>query len=167
MGLPDSSLRRRRAHATHLLRWAATLGSLAILLAGCSAILESPPEPTPLDFPGIAGEIANRGVDLDRIVSGDDGCDDSTLTATAIGFDATGLGMTEPTRLRVYIFRTGETYDRRRADVDACVAAWVADPATAEFIDARPFVIVGQGPWTDEFKAAIREAMTVAAGNGG
>lgn len=143
------------------------LAASVLLLAGCSAILEASPEPTPMDFPGIAGELANRGLELDRIASGDDGCDDSTLAPTAIGFDASGLGMDAPLRLRIYIFRTGETYDRRRPDVDACVAAWAADPARFELIDARPYVLAGQGPWTDEFKSAIREALTVAAGNGG
>ncbi len=146
---------------------AIALTACVAVLAGCSAILEGPPEPTPLDFPGIAGEIANRGLDLDRITSGDDGCGDPTLTATAIGFDVRGLGVTDPIRLRVYIFRTGDTYDRRRPDVDACVAAWARDPGAAEFVDARPYVLVGQGPWPEAFKAAIREALTVAAGNGG
>ena len=139
----------------------------ALVLAGCSAILESSPEPTPMDFPGIAGELANRGPVLDAIVSGDDGCDDPSLAPTAIAFDATGLGMDDPVRLRVYIFRNGETYERRRPDVDACAAAWTTDPATFELVDAKPFVLAGQGPWTDEFKAAIRASMTAAAGNGG
>ena len=146
---------------------AARLVAAVLLLAGCSAILEASPEPTPMDFPGIAGELANRGLELDAIASGDDGCSDPTLTATAIAFDATGLGVESPIRLRIYIFRTGETYDRRRPDVDVCAGAWATDPATFEMIDARPYVLAGQGPWTDEFKAAIREALTVAAGNGG
>jgi len=67
----------------------------------------------------------------------------------------------------VYIFRNGETYERRRPDVDACATAWSTDPATFELVDAKPFVLAGQGPWTDEFKAAIRDALTAAAGNGG
>lgn len=120
-----------------------------------------------MDFPGIAGELANRGLVLGAIVSGDDGCGDPSLTPTAIAFDATGLGMDDPVRLRVYIFRNGETYERRRPDVDGCVAAWATDPATFELVDAKPFVLAGQGPWTDEFKAAIRESLTAAAGNGG
>ena len=138
-----------------------------VVLAGCSTILQASPAPTPMDFPGIAGELANRGITLDRFTSGDDGCHDSTLTATAIGFDASGLGLTTPIRLRIYIFRTGETFDRRRPDVDPCVAVWAQDPATVEFIDAKPFVLAGQGPWPAEFKAAIRDALTAAAGNGG
>ena len=144
---------------------ALTLG--AVLLAGCSALLQSAPAPTPMDFPGIAGELANRGLVLDHISSGDDGCHDSTLTGTAIGFDASGLGVETPTRLRIYIFRTGDTYERRQADVDPCVAIWATDPATIEFIEAKPFVLAGQGPWPAAFKAAIREALMVAAGNGG
>lgn len=150
-----------------VIRPVATVLAVALLLSGCSAILESSPEPTPMDFPGIAGELANRGIDLDRIASGDDGCGDATLTGTAIGFDASGLGVDPATRLRIYIFRTGDTYDRRRADVEPCVAAWATDPATVEFIDAKPFVLAGQGPWPADFKAAIREALAVAAGNGG
>lgn len=120
-----------------------------------------------MDFPGIAGELANLGITLDHIVSGDDGCHDPTLTATAIGFDASGLGVSAPIRLRIYIFRTGETFDRRRPDVDTCVATWASDPATVEFIDARPFALAGQGPWPAEFKAAIRAALLESAGNGG
>jgi hypothetical protein len=143
------------------------IGVVALLLTGCDAIVLSSPEPTPMDYPGIAGELANRGLELDAITSGDAGCDDPTLTATAIGFDASGLGVDPPIRLRVYIFRTGETYDRRRPDVDGCVAAWASDPATFELINARPYVLAGQGPWPDAFKAAIREALAVAAGNGG
>lgn len=148
--------------------WIVVVVALAsLVLTGCDAILESSPEPTPADFPGIASELANRGLDLDAITSGDAGCEDVTLIPTAIGFDASGLGQAEPIRLRVYIFRNSETYDRRRLDVDACVAVWATDPATLEMVDARPFVLAGQGPWTAEFKAAVREAMTVAAGNGG
>lgn len=120
-----------------------------------------------MDFPSLAGELATRGIALDRITSGDDGCRDSTLTATAIGFDASGLGLTTPARLRIYIFRNGETYDRRRPDVDRCVAAWAQDPATVEFVDSRPFVLAGQGPWPAAFKTAVRGALTAAAGNGG
>jgi hypothetical protein len=47
------------------------------------------------------------------------------------------------------------------------VAQWATDVAKVEMVDARPFVLAGQGPWTDEFKAAVREAMTAAAGAGG
>ena len=147
-------------------RVAAALAA-ALLVGGCGAILESSPEPTPMDFPGIAGELAQRGLELDAITSGDDGCGDRTLTATAIGFDAAGLGVDDPIRLRIYIFRNGETYDRRRPDVDACAAAWATDPATFELIDARPFVLAGQGPWPAAFEAAVRDSLLFAAGNGG
>ena len=160
---------RRSRHLTRRTVLAVLTGALlfAVLLAGCGAILESSPEPTPMDVPGIAGELANRGLDLDAITSGDDGCGDRTLTATAIGFDAAGLGVDDPIRLRIYIFRNGETYERRRPDVDGCAAAWATDPATFELVDAKPYVLAGQGPWPDAFKAAVREALAVAAGNGG
>lgn len=138
-----------------------------VVLTGCSSILQGSPEPTPQSFPGIAGELATRGIVIGKYQSGDDGCHDATLTATAVGFEASGLGVTTAIRLRIYIFGSSDSYDRRRPDVDTCVAAWTTDPATVEFVEARPFVLAGQGPWPDAFKAAIRAALTAAAGNGG
>jgi hypothetical protein len=139
----------------------------AALASGCSAVLESSPEPTAADFPGIASDLANRGLTLTNFQSGDDGCQDRTLTGTAVGFDAKGLGVTDPIHLRVYIFRNPETYDRRRPDVDTCVAAWATDPATVEMIDASPFVLAGQGPWPEAFKAAVRDSLSYSAGSRG
>jgi len=139
----------------------------AISLMGCGRILQGSPEPTPMNFPSMAGEFTSRGIGIANWTSGDAGCRDATLIPTAIGFDASGLGLAPPTRLRIYIFGDAAAYDRRRADVDACVAAWAVDPATVEFVDARPFVIAGQGPWPPAFKEAIRAALVAAAGNGG
>lgn len=138
-----------------------------VALTGCGRILQGSPEPTPMDFPSMSGEFAKRGIAIDHWVSGDAGCSDSSLIPTAIGFDATGPGLTAATRLRIYVFADGAAYDRRRADVDTCVAAWATDPATFELVDARPFVVAGQGPWPDAFKTALRAALTAAAGNGG
>ena len=145
--------------------WLLALASL--VLGGCSVLLESSPEPSPADFPGIASELANHGLILDAFTSGDAGCDDPTLAPTAVAFDATGLGIEAPTRLRVYIFRNGATYERRAADVDACAQAWATDPATFEIVNAKPFVLAGQGPWPAAFEAAVRESLQIAAGNGG
>lgn len=164
MRSPGRLFRRGRARTA---LGVALLTLVTSAVAGCGALLEGSPEPTPADFPGIAGELAGRGLVLDAITSGDAGCDDPTLAPTAVGFDATGLGVVEPIRLRVYIFRNGETYERRAADVDTCAAAWATDPATFEIIGAKPFVLAGQGPWPADFEAAIREALRVAAGNGG
>jgi hypothetical protein len=139
----------------------------ALVVGGCGRILQGSPAPTPMDFPSMAGELARQGIVIGHYASGDDGCQDSKLTPTAIGFDASGLGVTDPIRLRVYIFADGAAFDRRRADVDACAAKWATDPGTVEFVDASPFVLVGQGPWPDAFKNALRAAMTAAAGTGG
>lgn len=139
----------------------------AITLTGCSRILQGSPEPTPMDFPSMAGEFTNRGITIGNWTAGDAGCHDATLIPTAIGFDAGGLGVAPPTRLRIYIFADAAAYDRRRADVDTCVAAWITDPATVELVDASPFVIAGQGPWPAAFKTAVRAALVAAAGNGG
>lgn len=156
----------RRTRGVAPARWLAlVLG--ALLLAGCSALQGHPPEPTPLDFGGIAGQIALQGIAVDRPVSGDAGCQDPTLIPTAIGLDVSGLGVTSPLRARIYIFGNKAAYDRRRADVDSCVAAWATDPGTVEFVDASPFVLAIQGPVPAAFKAALVRALTTAAaGNG-
>jgi hypothetical protein len=139
----------------------------ALAVSGCGRVLQGSPEPTPMDFPSMAGALARQGIVIGHYASGDDGCQDGTLTATAIGFDASGLGVTDPIRLRVYIFADGAAFERRRADVDACAAKWATDPETVEFVDASPFVLAGQGPWPEPFKSAVRAALTEAAGNGG
>jgi hypothetical protein len=142
------------------------LAVVALLLAGCSALKGTAPQDTPQDFGGIAGDIALAGVTVGRPVSGDAGCKDPTLIATAVGFDVSGLGVPTPIRARVYIFADHAAYERRRPDVDTCVAAWATDPATVEFIDASPYVLVVQGPIPPAFKAALVRGLTAAAGNG-
>ena len=167
----SAALRPSRAAAAGHRRRAPRLAVTALLVtlvaSGCSAILESPPAPTPLDFPGMAGQLARQGLAVDSVTSGDAGCDDPTLAATAIGFSVSGLDLPAPVRLRVYIFRDAATYQRRRADVDRCAAGWASDPATFEFVDASPYVLAGQGPWPARFAATVRAALVIAAGNGG
>ncbi|HEV2005363.1 MAG TPA: hypothetical protein VGQ85_02010 [Candidatus Limnocylindrales bacterium] len=147
---------------------AAALRSLAaiVLLAGCSSLVEARPTPTPLDFGGIQGTLAHAGIALTNTVSGDTGCTDPSLIPTAIGFDASGLGVTTPVRLRIYIFTDRAAWQRRRADVDTCIAAWATDPATIETIGQSPYVVAGQGPWPAAFKTGIAAALKEAAGNG-
>jgi hypothetical protein len=160
--LPGIALDRPR------LRRVASLTVLAaFLLAGCSAILEDQPVATPVPFPEISGFLAQHGIVVSNYTSGDAGCVDRNLIPTAIAFDAAGLDALQPLRLRIYIFRDHDTWQRRRPDVDACAALWATDPATFEFVDASPYVVASQGPWPPQFKAALRAAITEAAGNGG
>lgn len=137
-----------------------------ILLAGCSSLVEARPTPTPLDFGGIQGTLAQAGIALTNTVSGDAGCPDPNLVPTAIRFDATGLGVTTPVRLRIYIFTDRAAWQRRQPDVDACIAAWATDPATIETIGQSPYVVAGQGPWPAAFKTALAASLVEAAGNG-
>jgi hypothetical protein len=153
--------------ARRILARATLVGILIAIVGGCSALKGSVPEPTPLDFPGIAGQLTLQGLTVGNPVSGDAGCTDPTIVPTAIGFDLTGAGVTTPKRARIYIFRNRDAYERRRADVDKCVAQWATDPASIEFVDASPYVVVTQGPVPAAFKDAIRRGLTVAAGNGG
>jgi hypothetical protein len=136
----------------------------AVLVAGCGTISRTPPAPTPADFPAMAGILTQHGIRVDGIVSGDAGCDDAGLAKTAIGFDASGLDQPTPVRVRVFIFRNRETYERLRATVDQCAAAFVTDPETFESVEASPFVVAGQGPWGATFKDTLRAAIVEAAG---
>ena len=147
---------------------AAALRLLAavVLLAGCSSLVEVQPTPTPLDFGGIQSTLAQAGITLTNTVSGDAGCTDPNLIPTAIGFDATGLGVATSVRLRIYIFTDRAAWQRRQPDVDACIAAWAKDPATIETISQSPYILAGQGPWPAPFKAAVASALEEAAGNG-
>jgi len=142
------------------------IGLSAVTLAACGFVSTTPPAPTPADFQGIAGEIVRRGVVIERIVSGDPGCEDAELARTAIRFDASGLGQTEPTTVFLYIFRNRDAYERLRSRIDACARSYVDDPDTFESVETSPFVLAGQGPWAVGLGAALREALVVAAGTG-
>ena len=143
------------------------LVAAALMLAGCAGILESAPTPDPVPFPEITGQLGRFGIAVSNWVSGDPGCEDSSLSPTAIRFEAEGLDQPTPIVLRIYIFRNRDAWDRRLADVDTCAAAWATDPATFEQLQVSPYVVAGQGPWPTAFAAALRTAITAAAGNGG
>lgn len=138
---------------------------LALVLAGCANVFRAPtPDPEP--FPGITAQLGRFGVDVLSWTAGDPGCDDPSLSATSIRFDAQGLDQVAPVTLRIYIFRNREAWDRRLADVDACAAEWAVDPATFEIVQTSPYVLAGQGPWPALFEEAIRKGLTEAAGSG-
>jgi hypothetical protein len=142
------------------------VAAAAVVLAGCSALLEAAPTPTPQPFPGISGELGRVGVDVVSWTAGDTGCDDPTLVPTAIRFDAEGLDQPTPVHVRIYIFKSREAWERRSADVDSCVGRWATDPATFELLQVSPYVVAGQGPWPPEFDKAMRDGITAAAGTG-
>lgn len=150
-----------------LMRAVALAAMLAVGAGSCVGVLESPPVPDPEAFPGISGQLGRFGVDVLNWTSGDPGCDDPTLSATAIRFDAAGLDQQTPVTFRIYIFRNRAAWERRLADVDTCAAAWANDPATFELVQVSPYVLAGQGPWGPEFEAAVRKGLAEAAGSGG
>lgn len=149
------------------------LGAIALVasivsLAACSGTTElGPPKPTPADITGIASDLLQRGVTIRDLVSGDAGCDDPDMIPSAISFKASGLDQPAPVPVRIFIFRNADSYQKQRPAVDSCAAAWITDPEGYEAIDVSPFVLTGQGPWAPEFKAALRSALTTAAGDGG
>ena len=139
----------------------------ALAVAACSFVETTPPAPTPADFPDTAIQLAQRGIALDHVVSGDAGCDDKVLAPTAIAFDASGLDQATKVRVYMYVFRNREAFERLSATIDDCARTFVTDPETYESLEQSPFVIVGQGPWGPKFKAALRAGLEVAAGTGG
>ena len=152
---------RRRLHPARL---SALALAAAMAVVGCGTISRTPPAPTPADFPAMAGVLTQHGIGVDKIVSGDAGCDDANLAKTAIGFDASGHDQLTPVRVRVFIFRNRATYERLRSTIDRCAAAFATDPATFESIETSPYVVAGQGPWGATFKDNLRAAITEAAG---
>jgi len=139
---------------------------VVLALVGCGTISTTPPAPTPADWQGIATELTVRSILIEDIVAGDAGCDDRTLIPTAIGLTASGLDQEAPVRIYLYIFRNRASFERLRASIDECARAFVTDPEAFETVEESPFVLAGQGPWAPEFEAAVREALTVAAGTG-
>ena len=137
-----------------------------VSVSACGSISTTAPAPTPADFQGIASELTKRGIEIDRLVSGDAGCQDPVLVPTAIGFTADGLDQAAPTRVYLYVFRNRGSFERLRATIDDCAQAFVTDPETFETVEQSPFVVAAQGPWGPRFEAALREALEVAAGTG-
>lgn len=154
-----------------MIRKRVSLAIAALLLGGaagaCGAISFSPPPHAPESFPEIVSQLGRFGVEAENWVAGDAGCSDPTLGPTAIRFDARGLDQPTPITMRIYIFRNRDAWERRRADVDRCVAEWAEDPASLEFVDRSPYVLAGPGPWGSEFEDAVRKALGEASGTGG
>jgi hypothetical protein len=139
---------------------------VTVAVAGCGNLRQSPPAPTPADFQGIAGDVVQRGIRIDHIVSGDAGCADAELQKTAIAFDAFGLDQTTPVRVYLYIFRNRDSYEKLRATVDQCARTYVKNAEAFESVETSPYVVAGQGPWGQAFRANLRAAIEEAAGTG-
>jgi hypothetical protein len=138
----------------------------SFVVGGCGTLAQSAPAPTRAGFQGIAGDIVQRGIRIEHLVSGEAGCNDANLSKTAIAFDAVGLDQPTAVRLYLYIFRNRDVYQRLRSTVDTCARSWVSDPATYETVETSPYVVAGQGPWGPSFKANLRAAIEEAAGSG-
>jgi hypothetical protein len=139
--------------------------TVCLIVSGCGRATALP-SPTPADFAGIVKELTRAGITVDNVVSGDAGCPDPTLAPTAIAFDAHGLDQAQAVRIRVYIFRNRDSWERLSGSVATCARSYVTDPSGYESLAPSPFVVSGQGPWAPQFAAALKEAFTAAAGNG-
>jgi hypothetical protein len=163
VGSPGSILSRRRGGRGSAIL--ACLG-LALALAGCSTS-NVPIAPTPADFAGIAQVLRARGITVTDVVSGDAGCPDADLAKSAISFRMSGLDQATPVAAHLYVFGSQAAFERRAGDVAACARSYVTDPAGLESFDVSPYVVAGQGPWAPGLRAALRDGLAVAAGNGG
>jgi hypothetical protein len=159
-----STLRHRVRVASALLAGALTAGGL---IAGCGAVSMTPPAATPTDFPGLAGRLNAAGIRVADWVSGDPGCDDPDLRATAIRFTARGRDQADPVTLYLYVFRNRAAFERNRAKIGPCAGAYVTDPQSFEQVEQSPYVLAGQGPWAPGFEAALRATLEIASGSGG
>ena len=137
--------------------------ALALLVIGCGRQVGETPAPTPVDFEGIVEVLIQGGIHVTDLRSGDPGCDDRTLVGTAISALASGLDQAPPVRIHFYLFRDHAAYGRRRADVDACLRVFIANPAAIEAVDASPYVAAGEGPWGSQFRTALRAALIAAS----
>jgi hypothetical protein len=136
-----------------------------LIVTGCGRAT-GVPSPTPADFVGIVDQLSRAGIAVANVVSGDAGCPDPTLAPTAIAFDARGLDQAEPVRIRVYIFRNRDAWQRLAGSVATCARNYVTDVSTYESLAPSPFVVSGQGPWASQFSAALERAFSAAAGTG-
>jgi hypothetical protein len=133
---------------------------------GCSAFTPTSEPATPTDFAGIVAELQTLGIAVNRVVSGEAGCDDQRLARTAIGFDASGLDQATPLRVHLYAFKDRQVYDQLRPSVDACARSFVTNAADFGSVDAAPYVLAGNGPWPPAFKDALRTGLLRAAVGG-
>ncbi len=147
-------------------RLAACLAVIALAgsVAGCKALADTPPPPSPADFAGIVSFLAAQGISVDHVRTGDAGCPDAKLVGPAISLRASGLDQPTPVAIHLYIFANAASYEKLRSNVDACAAMYVTDPSTYEAVDSTPYVAAGQGPWAPEFVTALRTALAKAAG---
>jgi len=146
----------RVAGRARIVLFAALLGLVA---TACGAFTPTTAPATPTDFAGIVAELASVGIDVNRVVSGEAGCDDQRLSRTAIGFGARGGDPTTPVRIHLYAFKNQQVYEQLRPAVDACARSNVTDAAAFGSVDAPPCVLAGNGPWTPAFKDALRTAL--------
>ncbi len=163
MASPASVVHRRRGTLGRAI--VACLG-LAAGLVGCTTS-NVPIAPTPADFAGISQVLRARGITVTDVVSGDAGCPDADLAKSAISFRMSGLDQATPVAAHLYVFGSQAAFERRAGDVAACARSYVTDPAGLESFDVSPYVVAGQGPWAPGLRAALRDGLTVAAGNGG
>ena len=154
------------ARAVARARIALLAALLGLVAAACSAFTPTTAPATPTDFAGIVAELASVGIDVNRIVSGEAGCDDPRLSRTAIGFDARGGDQATPVRIYLYAFKDQQVYEQLLPAVDACARSYVTDAAAFGSVDEPPYVLAGNGPWTPAFKDALRTALRRASVGG-
>lgn len=146
----------------------AAAAALAIGLAACAG---PPISPTPAPVSGVYQQVALHGGSLVGAVSGDAGCAvaDQAPLATHVRFHIpASSGDVQDVYLFVYADRAA--FDRQASSFASCRAAYAASQAAGgrpvRAVEVSPYRAFGPA-WSDETLGVIRDALTVAAGNGG
>lgn len=123
-----------------------------------------------MDLSGLVQEMVKRGIAVLSATSGEAGCDDPDLVANAVHFRVLPPGEARPRDVFLFTFGNHAAWAAGGPAVTACRTAWSARVATGEEgvweLDVSPFRLFGAG-WSPTLRELLRQAVTVAAGNGG
>ncbi len=142
--------------------------ALVLLVGACAG---PPIVDTPQPATGVFGELAILGGSTVSLTSGDTGCGQSAMVPYAIHaqirLPANALDTTD-----VYLFTWADhaAWQRGGTRFQECLTEYAADQTTmgraVGRLDVSPYRAFGAG-WSPQFRSALQQAMTRAAGNGG
>lgn len=145
---------------------AAVLAAAAI----ASACAGPPVADTPQPATGVFTQMATNGIATENLTSGDSGCNDPAQAPFAIHakvrYPASASGTSD-----VYLFTYADrgAWQREADAFESCRAAYASGAANGRTVDElaiSPYRAFGAG-WSPQLRAAIRQSLTQAAGNGG
>jgi hypothetical protein len=142
----------------------ALAGTLVLALAACYSSATASFHPG--DASQLVQEITRRGATVTATVSGDTGCNDSTLTDNALHLTIEVPDDSQPRDVYIFTFRS-TSFGASAAPIDACQAAYAqAHPgASVTRLDIAPYRAFGAG-WPPSLSAIVTAALTEASNLG-